>query len=176
MKAINFSALVAPFSLLLGVVINPFSVHAEEVLLQLVVYSNSEETLSRVLEDSPSVEQELLRAFLASDSMANFQAIEPGEVLPGANGAHRVLPFNNCPAFCANSGSTYCRALGCAFCGGSCARRLLRNAVTSSAYGAAAIEASLNEELARYCTSYTECTLWAKIMLVNPDGTTIELV
>jgi hypothetical protein len=175
MKVFAGSVFAIALSVLVCIASITVAVRAEEdVLLQLVVYSNSEQTLTKIMEKNPSAEQELLGTFLASDSMAHFQAIESGKAVPTADGGHRALQLSLCPPKCAYSGSTYCRALGCAYCGGSCARRLLRK--LTGTYGAEAIEANLDKHLARYCLSDANCKMWAKILVVNPDGTATELV
>jgi hypothetical protein len=160
----------------------PSTVRAD-VLLQVVIYSNDEDVLNHVSDGTSAA---LLNTLLDAEP-DTFQSLRPGEDLPPANrlrglrlsatpsssfaGDGRALQIHTCPPQCAHSGSTYCRSLGCAFCGQSCSRRLL-----ADGGAAAAVEATMNEALAPYCASDPKCEIGAKILVVNEDGTTRELV
>jgi hypothetical protein len=148
----------------------------QAVMLQLVAYSNVKAVVDEVTNDSLMV----MSTFLQEESV-QFEAVGPGQTPPDAyrnlRGAAehggRDLQFGTCPSRCTNSGSTYCRSIGCAFCGASCDRRL-REAL--EAYGAAAVEADLNAEVSSYCGTRSNCNVYIKIFQVNDDGTTSELV
>jgi hypothetical protein len=160
----------------------PSAVRAD-VLLQVVIYSNDEGALNHVSDGASAA---LLNTLLDAEP-DTFQSLRPGEDLPPANRRGlrlssapqsslvdgRVLQIHTCPPQCAHSGSTYCRSLGCAFCGMSCSRRL-RELLADG--GAAAVEATMNEALAPYCASDPKCEIGAKILVVNADGTTSGLV
>jgi hypothetical protein len=149
---------------------------AQAVMLQLVAYSNVKAVVEQVSRDSLMV----MSTFLQEESV-QFEAVGPGQTAPDAyrhlRGAAehdgRSLQVNTCPSKCQNSGSTYCRILGCAYCGTSCDRRL-REALEAS--GAASLESDLNAEVSSYCGTRLNCSVHVKILQVNDDGTTSELV
>jgi hypothetical protein len=161
----------------------PSAVRAD-VLLQVVIYSNDEGVLNHVSDGTSAA---LLNTLLEAEP-DTFQSLRPGEDLPPANRLRglrlsappsslvegRALQIHTCPPQCAHSGSTYCRSLGCAFCGQSCSRRLRELLAEGGA--AAAVEETMNEALAPYCASDPKCEIGAKILVVNADGTTRELV
>jgi hypothetical protein len=148
----------------------------QAVMLQLVAYSNVKAVVDEVSNDSLMV----MSTFLQEESV-QFEAVGPGQTPPDAyrhlRGAAdhdgRNLQVNTCPSRCQTSGSTYCRSLGCAYCGSSCDRRL-REAL--EAYGAASLESSLNDEVSSYCGTRSNCSVYVKILQVNDDGTTSDLV
>jgi hypothetical protein len=80
---------------------------------------------------------------------------------PSAPTSRNLISF--CPNSCSNSGSTYCRSLGCAYCG-TC-RRFLRTLATATS-----VENAMNRLLAPYCQGVAGCTLWSKVFVVNADG------
>jgi hypothetical protein len=80
---------------------------------------------------------------------------------PSAPTSRNLVGF--CPNSCSNSGSTYCRSLGCAYCG-TC-RRFLRTLATATS-----VENAMNRLLAPYCQGVAGCTLWSKVLVVNGDG------
>jgi hypothetical protein len=86
----------------------------------------------------------------------------------------RDLQMSSCPSKCKNSGSTYCRSLGCAYCT-SCRRNLRSLVSTSTTNIATAIKTELDADLASYCNGVTGCKLWTKVYEVNPDGTLTEV-
>jgi hypothetical protein len=88
----------------------------------------------------------------------------------------RDLQMSTCPSSCKNSGSTYCRSLGCAYCT-RCRRNLRSLAVSSTATTqiASSIKSELDSDLASYCTGASGCQLWTKVYEVNADGSLKEL-
>jgi hypothetical protein len=159
----------------------PRAVRAD-VLLQVAIYSNEEGALNHVSDGASAA---LMKTLLEAEP-DTFQSLRPGEELPPANRRGlrllepssfavdgRALQIHTCPPQCAHSGSTYCRSLGCAFCGMSCSRRL-RELLADG--GAAVVEATMNKALAPYCASTPKCEIGAKILVVHADGTTSELV
>lgn len=89
-------------------------------------------------------------------------------------GFDRVLQAGSqCPAGCANSGGSYCRNIGCAYCGNSCSRRL-QSAVSNK--GAKEVEASINDDLVQYCENKVGCSITCKILKVKQDGTATPIV
>jgi hypothetical protein len=134
-------------------------------LYQLVLHSNSEAALDAAAVDSSAILQDWIDDEPASKSLV---AVAPGETVPAGGTRDRNLQINTCPNRCSNSGSTYCRSLGCAFCGTSCARRrnLLRN-LDSAGRSLGAVEAKLNAALAPYCPGAEPgCELYVKIVKV----------
>ena len=77
---------------------------------------------------------------------------------------------SQCPAKCASSGSTYCRNIGCAYCGSSCRRRLLSQQL--SATDGWSIKSDMNTFLAQFCNNAKGCSITAEILLVHNDGST----
>ena len=89
-------------------------------------------------------------------------------------GFERVLQMGSqCPSGCASSGGTFCRLLGCAYCGNSCSRRL-QSAVSNK--GAKEIEASINGDLVKYCGDEAGCSITCKILKIKEDGTATPVV
>ena len=166
--------MTAKASILLVLLFAMSSVQA--VMLQIVAYSNVKSVVEQVSKDSLMV----MGTFLQEESV-EFEAVGPGQTAPDsyrhlrgeAEHDGRNLQVNTCPSRCANSGSTYCRSLGCAYCGQDCARRL-REAIEAN--GAAAIESDLNAEVSSYCGTRSNCSVYVKILQVNDDGTTSDLV
>jgi hypothetical protein len=135
-------------------------------LYQLVLHSNSETALDAAAADSSAILQDWIDDEPASESLV---AVAPGETVPAGGTRARNLQINTCPNRCWNSGSTYCRSLGCAFCGTSCARRrnLLRHLDSAAGRSLIAVEAKLNAALAPYCPGAEPiCELYVKIVKV----------
>jgi hypothetical protein len=136
-------------------------------LYQLVLHSNSEAALDEAFADSSAILQDWIDDEPASESLV---VVAPGETVTveGGGARERSLQINTCPNRCSNSGSTYCRSLGCAFCGTSCARRrnLLRP-LDSAGRSLIAVEAKLTAALAPYCPGAEPgCELFVKIVKV----------
>jgi hypothetical protein len=83
----------------------------------------------------------------------------------------RKLQVNTCPSKCSNSGSTYCKSLGCAYCT-RCRRNLRSLMSTSTATSiASSIKSSMDSDLSSYCSGISGCQLWTKVYEVLPNGT-----
>jgi predicted metal-binding protein len=122
---------------------------------------------------------ELLTTLNATTPLA-YDIVPPGAPLARGRDlslASRELPDTGCPNQCSNSGSTYCRIIGCAYCGGCGGRSLLRGLQSgggAGAFDAAEVEVALTEEVSPLCTSAT-CELWTVVYLVNADGSLTEV-
>jgi hypothetical protein len=83
----------------------------------------------------------------------------------------RKLQISTCPNSCRNSGSTYCKSLGCAYCT-RCRRNLRSLMSTSTATSiASSIKSSMDSDLSSYCSGISGCQLWTKVYEVLPNGT-----
>jgi hypothetical protein len=136
-------------------------------LYQLVLHSNSEAALDAAAADSSAILQDWIDDEPSSVALV---AIAPGKAVPadeGGGARERNLQISTCPGSCWNSGSTYCRSLGCAYCGRSCARRNLRRSFGSGGQSPGQAEAKLNAALAPYCTGAgPDCEIYVKIVKV----------
>src|SRR3569623_1559571 len=106
-----------------------------------------------------------------ANAMANFFDAHPAyaEVDPGMasssggaralRGNERELQISQCPKKCSSSGANYCRSIGCAYCGGSCSRRLAE----MSQSDAAALVSKMDTYLMQFCGYQKGCKIWATI-------------
>ena len=184
-----FVVVAALFSLLLA---RFSSVEGAALLYHLVVYADNApaNALDRVSANATV----LLNKFLSNE--AGYQSLTPGQYMPSGvrqltegdassdvdgttpggllRGMDRDLQAGSqCPASCRNSGSQYCRLLGCAYCGNSCSRRLQ---AAVSRYGARQVEDEMNDAIAPYCGNQADCSLIFKILRVRSDGSTTPIV
>jgi hypothetical protein len=142
-------------------------------LLFTVIYGNNVPTAVRdeVIRDEGS-----LLAVMDSSTPSSYSVCPSGDAT-----VRKLFPIErklgSCPAGCSNSGSTMCRALGCAYCGGRC-RRQLRGLLTQSNFIpedtatsiSTSIKTSLDSDLAAYCSGIAGCELWTKVYVVHEDG------
>lgn len=182
---------------LLSLLVSSWSVEGTGFLYQLVVYADNApaDALDRVSANATL----LLSKFLSHEP--GYQSLSPGQYMPSrvrhleggrsdtidaegggdiatSGGTLRGMDRNlqagsQCPPSCARSGSTYCRNIGCAYCGSSCSRRLQ---AAVSKYGAREVEDSMNDDLVPYCNNQTDCSLIFKILRVRSDGSTTPIV
>jgi hypothetical protein len=115
-----------------------------------------------------------LLATLNATTPASFDVVSAGEPLARDRelfpATDRKLPFGGCPSSCSNSGSTWCRINGCAYCGASCDRRNLRG-LQGGALDAVEVELALTEEVSTYCDGASaSCELWVRLFILNDDG------
>jgi hypothetical protein len=80
-----------------------------------------------------------------------------------------------CPNGCTNSGSNYCRLLGCAFCGTCGGRFLLRGLQGDGAFDAAEVQSTMTDEVSSLCDGASaSCELWTVVYVLNADGSLTE--
>jgi hypothetical protein len=100
-----------------------------------------------------------------------FESLSPGEVVSTRRRFlrreqnERKLPLIRCPSSCKNSGSSYCRSLGCAYCT-KCRRRRDRylSVVTRlSIQDRKAIEDDIDALLQPYCLGVATCLLKSRV-------------
>jgi hypothetical protein len=80
-----------------------------------------------------------------------------------------------CPNGCSNSGSNYCRLLGCAYCGTCGGRFLLRGLQSSGEFDAAEVQSTMTDEVSSLCDGASaSCELWTVVYVLNADGSLTE--
>jgi hypothetical protein len=145
-----------------------FGVRAD-ILLQLVVYSSDDAPI----EDAVDTTAPALMDTLLSVEPDGFVPVDPGDQVPTRR-LLRNLQVSFCPPTCAHKTSAKCRALGCAFCGSSCERRLR---MLLDGGELAAVQADMNDALAPFCDGgAASCDIGAQILYVDEYGNTTELV
>jgi hypothetical protein len=79
-----------------------------------------------------------------------------------------------CPNGCTNSGSNYCRLLGCAFCG-TCGGRFLLRGLQGGEFDAADVQSTMTDEVSSLCDGASaSCELWTVVYVLNADGSLTE--
>jgi hypothetical protein len=144
-----------------------------EVTYVTILYGNG--VPAAVQQEVAASTPELLTTLNATTPVA-YDVVPAGAPLArgrdlSSSTSSRELPDTGCPNQCSNSGSTYCRIIGCAYCGGCGGRYLLRGL---QAFDAAEVEVALTEEVSPLCTSAT-CELWTVVYVVNADGSLTEV-
>ena len=94
-------------------------------------------------------------------------AEEPTTAVVAAEAASdegRELQVKTCPSSCSTSSRTYCRSLGCAYCG-KCRRRRRNLRGDLSLVGA--VEFTLSKVVSLYCLGVVGCKLWVELLTVN---------
>jgi hypothetical protein len=141
-----------------------------DILLQLVVYSSDDAPI----QDAVDTTAPALMDTLISVVPDGFVPVDPGGEIPTRRRGLRNLQVSFCPPTCAHKTSAKCRALGCAFCGQSCERRLRR---LLDGGELAAVQADMNDALAPFCDGgAASCDIGAQILYVDEYGNTTELV
>jgi hypothetical protein len=152
-------------------------------LLQLVVIASGNES-DAALADAAQDSATFLNQFVSAEG-SSYSKLAPGASLPVARKLvsspqdepyhHRELPDLGCPNACSKSGSSKCQLLGCAYCGTCGGRRDRRRTRSLQLLRTAAqqrkIESDLQEDLDAYCEGKAGCTLQARILRTNADGT-----
>jgi hypothetical protein len=152
-------------------------------LLQLVVMGSGGQVgaaLAEVTQDAST----FLSDFVSAEG-SSYKLVQPGGSLPvdrklqsssSTEDEPRKLADLGCPNSCSNSGSSKCALLGCAYCG-KCGGRRDRRRTRSlqqqlrTASQQRSIESDLQADLDQYCEGRTGCTLHARILRTNADGT-----
>jgi hypothetical protein len=146
-----------------------------DVTYVTVVYGNS---VPRAVRQEIAASTDELLGTLNETTPASFDVVAAGEPIARDRElypeADRKLPDFGCPNSCSNSGSNYCRVLGCANCGNCGGRRTLRG-LQDATFDAVEVELALTEELSTLCDNATAaCELWTVVYIVNADGSLTE--
>jgi hypothetical protein len=164
------------------------SAASAEKVLYTVVYGNVTGTVKTQIENSETT----LLAAMDSATPATMSVYSTGQSFTTEtysttggtttdNSVRKLFPterdlqVNTCPNSCKNSGSNYCKSLGCAYC--TRCRRNLRSlmSATSTTNIATSIKSELDSDLASFCSGVSGCKLWTKVYEVNPDGTLTQV-
>jgi hypothetical protein len=140
-----------------------------------VMYGNNVPT---TVQNQLSYDQQSLLSVMDSSTPTTMSVYSTGDSFTSTSttptttdNSVRKLQINTCPSKCSNSGSTYCKSLGCAYCT-RCRRHLRSLMATSTATSiASSIKSSMDSDLSSYCSGISGCQLWTKVYEVLPNGT-----
>jgi hypothetical protein len=158
------------------------SLASAEKLLFTVLYGNN---VPQEVSDQIDWDRGSLLAVMDSSTPSDFSVSTAGSTTNDS--VRKLFPirrelFGQCPASCRNSGSSLCKALGCAYCGRSCRRSLrgllaesltISDSTTDVAYS---IETNLDDYVSAYCVGINGCELWTEVYIVHEDGSLSEAI
>jgi hypothetical protein len=151
------------------------AVRADKVYFT-VMYGNNVPT---TVQNQLSYDQQSLLSVMDSSTPTTMSVYSTGDSFTSTStttttttgNSVRKLQVNTCPSKCSNSGSTYCKSLGCAYCT-RCRRNMRSLMMTSTATSiASSIKSSMDSNLSSYCSGISGCELWTKVYEVLPNGT-----
>jgi hypothetical protein len=181
-----------PIVLMLLLVQSSFELSSGTALYAWVIYGNG---VPDSIQNDIDVDSDKLLQKLQKHEGHGFSALAPGHLV-GGGGARDLLSdgdarrvqeppqsgasdgpddgrrglVGTCPSSCSNSGSTYCRSLGCAYCS-TCRRRRRNIRYLRNLASPQSVENALDKDLAAYCKGVPDCALWSKVFVVSEaDG------
>lgn len=118
--------------------------------------------------DTVSVDNVAVETIYRNDNTtASGETVVNTSIDSGLRGNARRLQISQCPKKCANSGSKYCRSLGCAYCGSSCSRRLAEDLKKTAAQD---IASAMDFDLMQFSNEGSGCNIWITIFRILDDG------